>query len=376
MLLVQTPSGTVSLPPQGFFQQQPSPFASQLTPTGLPLPRPPVSLAPRIPAPADLNSAALVQPPPPATIPPSSNPNNFARKGGFGPAEDPFEGAPVSNPAAPNSFDPANPFSAFDPAPVFGAMGTLAGPPGAGALGSALGNFASYVSQPPAIQQEISLFDAFLNTISPFGAFGQSVENQARDINRDMELNVIESALGIDPGPGPAGPTFGMDDPIAEGLPEDFGFDDEGTSTSGEPDTGFGGGGIGGTADQDDTSESSDGDGDGGGDSSYICTAAWDTGISAPETWSLNRRFGVWIRRNDPLAYEGYSVFGPWIADRIRDGKLRWIGKLKPQCWAYEMAQRSGKDTSGFPLSIKIVNRIQRATTRPLVRLLGWYVSK
>ena len=371
MLLVQTPRGTVSLPPQGFFQRQPSPFASQLTPTGLPPLRPPVSLAPRIPAPADLNSASLVQPPapPPAKIPSSSRFNNFAPKGGFGPAEDPFEGAPVSNPANPNSFDPANPFSAFDPAPVFGAMGTLAGPPGAGALGSALGNFASYVSQPPAIQQEISLFDAFLNTISPFGAFGQSVENQARDINRDMELNVIESALGIDPGPGPAGPTFGMDDPIAEGLPEDFGFDDEGTSTSGEPDTGFGGGGIGGTADQDDTSESSDGDGD--GDPSWICTAAWDTGISAPATGSKDRRMLAWIVRNDPDAYAGYKKVGPWIARRVHRGKLLWMARLFPRSWAYEIDQRQGKDTSGYPLSIKIENRLQRAFVRPLFRLWG-----
>ena len=154
-------------------------------------------------------------------------------------------------------------------------------------------------------------------------------------------------------------------------------------------DAGFEGGGIGGTPGQDDTSEAPPKDqirfsasrgrgkskrGTGGG--SYICTAAWDTGISAPETWSLNRRFGVWIRRNDPLAYEGYSVFGPWIADRIRDGKLRWIGKLKPQCWAYEMAQRSGKDTSGYSLGVKILNRVQRVTTRPLIRLLGWYATK
>ena len=175
-----------------------------------------------------------------------------------------------------------------------------------------------------------------------------------------------------------------VNDPIAEGLPEDFGFDDEsdpGGSTGGGADTGFGGGGIGGTPDEDDTSEpSGGGGGSGGGGSggggSFICTAAWDTGISAPATWSLNRRFGVWIRRNDPLAYKGYSVFGPWIADRIRDGKLRWIGKLKPQCWAYEMAQRSGKDTSGYSLGVKILNRVQRVATRPLIRLLGWYVSK
>ena len=381
MLLVQTPSGTVSLPPQGFFQQQPSPFASQLTPTGLPLPRPPVSLAPRIPAPADLDSASLVQPPPPATIPPSSNPNNFARSGGFGPAEDPFEGAPVSNPAAPNSFDPATAFSV--PGMAFGPLGSFAG--------KSFGNAISAFTAPPGALNQVNPFSLALSLISPFG---ESIHEQTQPFKQAVQ--VLENEFQIQkeqeakrnfnsrftrnfgPEAGPAfsvtSPTIGVFDPQVLGIPE-----------AGDTEGGFGGMGEGfgenaantGQEDVDeDSPDPSDGDGDGGGDSSYICTAAWDTGISAPETWSLNRRFGVWIRRNDPLAYEGYSVFGPWIADRIRNGKLRWIGKLKPQCWAYEMAQRSGKDTSGFPLSIKIVNRIQRATTRPLVRLLGWYVSK
>ena len=386
MLLVQTPSGTVSLPPQGFFQQQPSPFASQLTPTGLPLPRPPVSLAPRISAPADLNSAALVQPsaPPPATIPPSSNPNNFARSGGFGPAEDPFEGAPVSNPALPGSIDPAV---------AFGTVGLAMGPLG-GLAGKGLGNAISAFTAPPGALHNVSFLSALANTLSPFGFFGESIHEQTQPFKNavhalqnefDFEKENIARrnfnsrfTRNFGPEAGPAfsvtSPTLGVVDPQVLGIPE--AGDTEGS--------GFGGMGEGfgvnaanmGQEDDEDSPDPSDGDGDGGGDSSYICTAAWDTGISAPETWSLNRRFGVWIRRNDPLAYEGYSVFGPWIADRIRDGKLRWIGKLKPQCWAYEMAQRSGKDTSGFPLSIKIVNRIQRATTRPLVRLLGWYVSK
>ena len=73
-LLVQTPRGTVSLPPQGFFQQQPSPFQSLLSPTA----PPPVQFQPRIPAPVDINSAAsAVQPstptPPRNVIPQSSS---------------------------------------------------------------------------------------------------------------------------------------------------------------------------------------------------------------------------------------------------------------------------------------------------------------
>jgi hypothetical protein len=380
-LLVQTPRGTVSLPPQGFFQQQPSPFQSLLSPTGLPPAPPPLQFQPRIPAPVDINSAASAvqpsSPTPPRNVIPQSSPRRISE---LFPDEEDTE--------APAGFDPnsgrdnANPFSSpFDPADVFGVVGTVAGPLGFGAVGRGFGNLAAFANEPPAIQNEINPFSAFLNSITPFGLLGKSVEDQARDVARDFERTVFEDALNTpfdDPFVNPAFEPF-FDEPISF-IP----FPDEADDDSGP------GPGPGSATDnaanqgQEDEAEDPDSGPDGGpdgsdgpdGDSSYICTAAWDTGISAPETWSLNRRFGVWIRRNDPLAYEGYSVFGPWIADRIRDGKLRWIGKLKPQCWAYEMAQRSGKDTSGFPLSIKIVNRIQRATTRPLVRLLGWYVSK
>jgi len=359
-LLVQTPSGTVTLPPQGFFQQQPSPFADFLSPAGLPpVSSSPVSFAPRIPAPADIDSAALVQERPVAPVIPQSSPPRFPTPG---PAEDPFDSVPAVDP---------NSLTAPDPASVFGTVGTLTGLPGMGVLGSALGNVISYSSLPPGIPGTIDKGSAFINTISPFGLLGESVAAQVAPALAALNMADTEFALGnqpVAPPPPAEDPVFDAFDP--PGGPAGDPGPGPGSAASNAANTG-----------QEDEAEDpdgpDDGDGPGGGsDSSYICTAAWDTGISAPATWSLNRRFGVWIRQNDPLAYKGYSVFGPWIADRIRDGKLRWIGKLKPRCWAYEMAQRSGRDTSGFPLSIKIVNRIQRATTRPLVRMLGWYVSK
>ena len=362
-LLVQTPRGTVSLPPQGFFQQQPGPFADFLSPTGLP-PVSSVSFAPRIPAPADIDSTPVARQPPAAPVIPPSSPPRF-RAPDPGPADDPFDSVPTVDP---------NSLTAPDPASLLGTVGTLTGLPGMGIVGSALGNVISYSSLPPGIPGTIDKGSAFLNTLSPFGLFGESVAKQAapalhalNTLNTEYQLQQKADPVTTPP-PPPVDPVFDpFDPPDGPDAPGDS--PGPGSATSNAANTG-----------QEDEAEDpdgpSDGPGDDGGDSSYICTAAWDTGISAPATWSLNRRFGVWIRQNDPLAYEGYSVFGPWIADRIRDGKLRWIGKLKPQCWAYEMAQRSGRDTSGFPLSIKIVNRIQRATTRPLVRLLGWYVSK
>ena len=380
-LLVQTPRGTVTLPSQGFFQQQPSPFQSLLSPTGLPQ-RQPAQFGLRVPVPADLDSASLVQPPieppPPRPTPvPVSASRNAVRPPPGTPSETFFKR------------DPSDPFAnpGPDPSTVGKVVGSLIGPPGAGIVGGALGNLYTYAKEPDAVQERINFFDAFLDSVVPLGLLGASVEDQANKIAADMERAATEAALGIDTlgrffddGGFRFGPEFPATPKPAPKI-----------ATSLRPkgpfkaDTGFEAGGIGGTPDSDDTSEPSPvrrgksrglGGGSKRGGGSYICTAAWDTGISAPETWSLNRRFGVWIRRNDPLAYEGYSVFGPWIADRIRDGKLRWIGKLKPQCWAYEMAQRSGKDTSGYSLGVKILNRVQRVTTRPLIRLLGWYATK
>ena len=372
-LLVQTPRGTVSLPPQGFFQQQPSPFQSLLSPTGLP-PRQPAQFGLRVPVPADLDSASLVVPtaeaPPPRStpIPPSAS-RNANRPPPAKPSETFF------------ARDPSDPFAnpGPDPSTVGSVVGTLLGPPGAGAIGAGLGNLYTYAKEPEAVQERINFFDAFLDSVVPLGLLGKSVEDQANEIAADIERSAFEDSLGIDVGNIIQNSIGSLSPPPSKRF----------KGGGSQADAGFEGGGIGGTPGQDDTSEAppkgqirqsaSRGRGKssrGTGGGSYICTAAWDTGISAPETWSLNRRFGVWIRRNDPLAYEGYSVFGPWIADRIRDGKLRWIGKLKPRCWAYEMAQRSGKDTSGYSLGVKILNRVQRVTTRPLIRLLGWYASK
>ena len=317
MLLVQTPRGTVSLPPQGFFQRQPSPFASQLTPTGLPPLRPPVSLAPRIPAPADLNSASLVQPPapPPAKIPSSSRFNNFAPKGGFGPAEDAFEDAPVSNPANPNSFDPATAFS-VPGGLAFGPLGSLAG--------KTFGNVISAFNAPPGALNQVNPFSLALNILSPFGLFGESIHEQTQPFKQAVQLLDLENEIAKqqqeqrrskafkswfrDSFPAEAtinpvtSPTIGVVDPNVLGIPEDAGEDPS-----------FGGMGEGfgqnaanaGQEDVDEDSPDSPDSPDDPGDPSWICTAAWATGISAPATWSKDRRMLAWIVPNDPDAYAG-----------------------------------------------------------------------
>jgi len=358
-LLVQTPRGTVSLPPQGFFQQQPSPFQSLLSPTGLP----PVQFQPRIPAPVNINSAVSAPlPPQPQNVIPQSSPRRISE---LFPDEEDTE--------APVGFDPnagrdnANPFSSpFDPADVFGVIGTIGGPPGFGAVGRGFGNLAAFANEPPAIQDQISGLSAFVNSITPFGLLGKSVEDQARDIARDFERTVIEDALDIAPVVNPAFEPF-FDEPVPFPGESDDGpgpGPGPGSATDNAANTG-----------QEDEAEDDEGTGVEGtgdeGDPSFICTAAWNTGISAPATWSNDKRMLAWIIRNDPDAYAGYKKVGPWIAKRVHRGKLLWMARLFPRSWAYEIDQRQGKDTSKYPLWIKIENRLQRAFVRPLFRLWG-----
>ena len=357
VLLVQTPRGTVSLPPQGFFQQQPSPFADFLSPTGLP-PASPVSFAPRIPTPSDINSSALVQERAAAPVIPQSSPPRF-RAPDPGPADDPFDSVPTVDP---------NSLTAPDPASLFGAVGTLTGVPGLGVLGSALGNTISYSNLPPGIPGTIDLGEVALNVFSPFGMTGKSVAKQAAPAlhalnTLDTEFRAQQVDPVFDAFNPPIDPVFDpFDPPDAPGDPGDSpGPGSPNAANTGQEDV---------DEDPDPEPEGVEGTGD-EGDPSFICTAAWATGISAPATWSNDKRMLAWIVRNDPQAYAGYKKVGPWIARRVHRGKLLWMARLFPRSWAYEIDQRQGKDTSGYPLSIKIENRLQRAFVRPLFRLWG-----
>lgn len=362
VLLVQTPRGTIAIPPQGFFQQQPSPFENSI---GLLTSQPPRQFEPRLPAPVDLDSASAVQPSsptPPRNVIPQSSDFDLARRL----PDDP-------EPLPPTSFDiavdrdNANPFAApIDPANVFGTIGTIAGPPGFGALGRGFGNLAAFANEPPAIQNEINPFSAFINSITPFGLFGRSVENQARDIARDFERTVIEDALSFTDFTNPAFEPF-FDEPVAR--PDE----DDGPGPGPGPGPGSATDNAANQGLEDEAEDEGPGvEGDGSeGDPSFICTAAWNTGISAPATWSSDKRMLAWIIRNDPDAYAGYKKVGPWIAKRVHRGKLLWMARLFPRSWAYEIDQRQGKDTSKYPLFIKIENRLQRAFVRPLFRLWG-----
>ncbi len=360
-LLVQTPRGTVTLPPQGFFQTQPSPFASQLTPRGIPFvpsqsraPRLiPTAIAPPIPAPPAPVFAA------PPLLAPVIRPEDG---GGFD--TDDFFSDPLTDDAP---FGPGSAISITDT--IGGLLGSVAD--------FAEGKVADAIANPVPTAADFAL--GFAPVVGPINAisgfFGGPTVGKS--------LFGEDGLLG-DPGPMPVttaeplspnleaylatsfadkGVTSGPNVPIAApSAPADEGVTSDGV------DPGFSEGGIGGPPDQDDTSED---DGSGDGDGSFICTAAWNTGISNSQTWSSDKRMFAYIVKNDPDAYAGYKKIGPWIAKRVHRGKLLWMAHLFPRSWAYEIDQRQGKDTSKYPLWIKIENRLQRALVRPLFRLWG-----
>ena len=309
-LLVQTPRGVVSLPPQGFFQTQSSPFADQLTSRGVPF-VPAQSRNPRIP------------PAPVATV--------------IEPAIAPLP--PLLRPVIRDDFTD----SGYDPDPDDFFSGNIPG---------LLGDAVSAVGD--------KLGEATKNPLATIANFAFGFVPGVGWVNSASNFfggpNIGDLLFGNDdrdepPSDPPGVPTGPPSDPTGSDYasannPEDKEGDELDIAPGGE--------------------SPSDDDG-----LSFICTAAWDTGISGAATWQNNKRMYAWVRKNDPDTYAGYKKFGPWVAKRVRSGRWQWAAKIYPQSWAYEIALRTGKDTSDFPLWVKIENRLQRIFLRPIVRLWG-----
>lgn len=242
------------------------------------------------------------------------------------------------------------------------AMGMGLGP--MAALGPAIGALATMGLQGKNPDPEdISIAGRLgitMNSILGFlGIGGSAAEAEAGPSAADVEAGAME-AEAEDPGGFGAGAEADSDTGVGVGAdfesgfagvdPGDFGFDDDGPGGDG-------------------------GGGDGGGDS-FICTAALAAGLSTLETFNLDRRFGVWLRKNDPYIWAGYQVYGPFIADQIERGRLRWLGKTSPKCWAYEYRRRTGGDTSQFSRGVKIENWLMRVFARLPARAFGYMKVK
>ena len=349
-LLVQTPRGQVQIPQAGFFQGQPSPFASQLTGKGIPF-------VPQAPRARNLPTQQVAAIPkiPPAVIPTTTRQPTLFNPVPFPSEDDPFEEAPTIDPATlglnvPNfdnlSFDnflsnipqTATNF-AVGLIPGLGPINSLSGLFGFPTIGSLL--FGVDEDEGEGVEEGID---------APDTGFSEGLGGPPGADDTSDAPSGIDSTTGSDVGAGP------------DGQSDDTGGTSSGTGPGDATDNASNTG-------EEDSAE--DGEGDGDGDGSFICTAAWQTGISRRSTWQDNKRMYAWVRRNDPDLYNGYTKFGPWVAGQIRKGGWQWAAKIYPRSWAYEFALRTGQDTSRFPKWVKIENRLQRIFLRPIVRLWG-----
>lgn len=173
---------------------------------------------------------------------------------------------------------------------------------------------------------------------------------------RGMARSALDASVGYDP----AGwshsmdPDFGYEDISAADVATDatgydvdvdFGYEDFSDADFGD----FGG----------DGGDGGDGGGDGG---SHICTAAFKAGISPKERFRANKKYGIKLRREDPVLMRGYDLVGPWIAQKIGHTKM---GDALTRLYA---AKASGEKLSAKQ---KILDATLNLTTRPALRLVG-----
>lgn len=106
----------------------------------------------------------------------------------------------------------------------------------------------------------------------------------------------------------------------------------------------------------------SDGADGGDGADTHICTAAFKAGISPKERFRQNKKYGIKMRREDPVLMRGYDIVGPWIAKKIGHTKL---GNVLTKLYA--------KKASGEKLSTKqkVLDTVLNFTSRPAIKLVG-----
>ena len=171
-----------------------------------------------------------------------------------------------------------------------------------------------------------------------FAEAGQAAAAQAAQEQRELE-GMYSPQSTVDPDYGIGG-REGAQEALAEANKEAMGI---GYDTFEEEESGGGGG---------------SGDDDG----TYICTAAFKSGVSPADRFRANRKYGIKLRRNDPLLMRGYDRVGPWLATKVGHTK---VGNVLTQLYAKKA------NNEKLNLKYKLLDSILNLTTRPALRLLG-----
>ncbi len=111
------------------------------------------------------------------------------------------------------------------------------------------------------------------------------------------------------------------------------------------------------------------GGGGGGGGGSHICTATYDTGYISKNHFTVLKKYGIMLRKNDPYMMKAYDVFGPKIASLVNSNKyVTSFAKFLTNYYQNVMLNK--------PLSTKqkIFKLLSVAILRPTWRLIGRFM--
>jgi hypothetical protein len=108
------------------------------------------------------------------------------------------------------------------------------------------------------------------------------------------------------------------------------------------------------------------GGGGGTGGGTYVCTASYDNNLITTLDFKTLKKYGIKLRRNDKYLMKAYDWFGPKLAAMVKKGKLVNFAKHSTSMWKYDQTKQ--KD---IPFKIKLIIKIHKLFTRPIIRMLG-----
>ena len=104
--------------------------------------------------------------------------------------------------------------------------------------------------------------------------------------------------------------------------------------------------------------------GNGGG--THVCTASYANGFITQPDFKILKKYGIFLRRNDPYLMKAYDWFGPKLANKVKNGKLFNFAKHSTNMWKYNQTKQ--KNVS---FNIKFMSAVHKIITRPILRVIG-----
>ena len=126
------------------------------------------------------------------------------------------------------------------------------------------------------------------------------------------------------------------------------------------------GSGVGGYGDGDDDGGDGGGGGGGSGGGTHICTATFGLGLIDDNLFRITKKYGIMMRRNDPMMMKGYDIVGPWIANKMKKHQFMAKGGIFLTEYYRDLFENKPLNTKQ-----KIVQAISVTSVRPLYRLIG-----